>query len=136
MNPASLRILLAEDEPHTRLSLSIILRKAGHEVTAVGNGQEVLHCLDDKVTSGDPPFDVLVMDFQMPVMNGHDVLVCLRNSPLAPPVIIVTGYGDRKLVNQLHQHGCVRVIHKPFEPQELVEAVNGVGVEERCVEAG
>jgi CheY-like chemotaxis protein len=116
-------ILLAENEPHTRLSLSIILRKAGFRVTAVRNGREALTRLQASCVTGETGFDLLVLDIQMPVSSGADLLDKLHTLSQSPPVMVITGYADRALVHNLQAKGCHAILHKPFEPHELEDMI-------------
>ena len=66
------RILLAEDGPDNQRLISFLLKKAGAEVTSPGNGQwPSRHALSARNEAGQP-FDVILMDMQMPVMDGYE----------------------------------------------------------------
>ncbi|SHO42805.1 response regulator [Desulfopila aestuarii] len=71
----SLSILIAEDEPISRLFLSRVLAKLGHEVRSAKNGQEVLTILQDNES-----FDVLLTDIKMPQIDGVELSRILRSS--------------------------------------------------------
>ncbi len=94
----SLRILLAEDDDVNRFATRLLLRKMNHKVTGVENGQEVLQVLAQE------KYDVILMDVQMPVMNGVEAARAIRNhdgSRFDPsiPIIAVTAHalnGDRE----------------------------------------
>ena len=94
----SLHILLAEDEAINQLATSTLLRKAGHEVVIVENGQEVLDAVRERC------FDCILMDVQMPVMGGIEAARRIRaSSDLACgrdiPIIAMTAHamaGDRE----------------------------------------
>jgi len=94
----SLRILLAEDDPSNQLVMSKLLEKAGHTVTVVENGRLVLELLAER------DFDFILMDVQMPIMNGVDATTAIRTSATLGrkkeiPIIALTAYamvGDRE----------------------------------------
>ena len=90
-----LRILLVEDERTNRLSLTRLLEKQGHHVTSVENGERAVDILKNE------QFDCVLMDIQMPVMDGLTAMKAIRNSdgPSAKvPIFALTAHamdGDR-----------------------------------------
>lgn len=78
-----LQILVAEDNPVNRKVISIMLQKMGHEVATSANGQEAIEAAFARI------FDVIIMDIQMPMVNGLEATRAIRTRyPDAPPVII------------------------------------------------
>src|SRR5262249_61111393 len=96
--PPRLRILLADDnEVNQRISMALLERQ-GHQVHSVGNGHDALAAL-----ASEPPFDVVLMDVQMPGMDGLQAIAALRRREAGTgrhvPVIAVTAHamqGDRE----------------------------------------
>jgi PAS domain S-box-containing protein len=96
--PIRLHILLAEDDPVNRLSVQRLLEKSGHVISVAQNGAEALRILEEK------DVDCVLMDIQMPVMDGVEATKAIRSAlPLEPkrsiPVIALTAYamqGDRE----------------------------------------
>ncbi len=94
----SLKILLAEDEKINRIVAQRLLERAGCKVTAVGDGQQVLDALRQD------SFDVVLMDVQMPVMNGVEATKAIRRGKVGEhnkqiPIVALTAYamaGDRE----------------------------------------
>ncbi|MDM8525757.1 response regulator [Desulfococcaceae bacterium HSG8] len=116
---AGKHILVAEDEEYVRLSLSIILRKAGYEVTTAENGQDAL----EKITAlkdTDRPVDLLLTDIRMPGISGMELISELKKQEFDLPVFVITGYGDKELVVELMRRGCADYIDKPFDTQDLL----------------
>lgn len=117
-----LNILVAEDEQVNALVTSGILKKNGHTVTVVSNGQHAIDILMKKT------FDVVLMDVQMPVINGLEVTEIIRrgaaeNVPHDIPIIGLTAYAtdaDRKLCLDA---GMDSVVTKPFEASDLLMAI-------------
>lgn len=121
----SLRILLAEDDDVNRLSTRLILRKMNHKVTAVENGQEVLQALTQE------KYDAVLMDVQMPVMNGVEAAKAIRNhdgSRFDPtiPIIAVTAHalnGDREIFMNA---GMNDYLAKPVQGDAMRKALENI----------
>lgn len=117
-----LRILVAEDERVNRLMLETVLSKNGLEPTCVENGKEALAALEAA------PFDLVLMDVQMPVMDGLAAVRVIRSrrDVLAKiPIIAITAHameGDRE---KFLSHGFTGYISKPIKIEELLEAIEG-----------
>ncbi len=117
-----LRILLAEDEKINQIYMKEFLESRGHRVTAAGNGQEAL----DLFYTG--TFDCILMDIQMPVMNGIEAVRQIRNYEAANNcgpvrVVALTAYalkGDRE---RLLEEGMDDYVSKPIREKKLLEAI-------------
>lgn len=122
LRPAgSIRLLVAEDEPHIRRILTTLLEAAGFQLTVVQDGPAALAQLE-----GSEPFDLAVMDLLMPEMTGLDVLRELRTLGHRKdlPVIILTAKGqdaDRETAFAL---GADEFMTKPFSPKKLLVRVD------------
>jgi CheY-like chemotaxis protein len=122
-----LRLLLAEDNVvNQRLAISL-LKKRGHQVVVVGNGREALDALDDG-----PPFDAVLMDVQMPEMDGFAATAAIRarevDTGAHTPIIAMTAHalkGDRERCLAAGMDGYVT---KPLRPQELFEVLEDLPV--------
>jgi len=122
LRPERRRVLLAEDNPVNQLIARRILEKRGHDVVVVGNGAEALAALETG------SFDVVLMDIQMPVMDGLAATEWIRareHETSAPHQWIVAltahampGYGERCL-----RSGMDAYVTKPIQVQDLVAAV-------------
>ncbi|MFK7958887.1 MAG: ATP-binding protein [Phycisphaerales bacterium] len=124
-NPAAaadisgLRILLADDGPDNRRLICHLLHKAGAQIVAVNNGREAIDAVHAAVDAGEP-FDLVLMDVQMPVLDGCDATRELRRGGLAAPIIALTadamaGARDRALAA-----GCTDFASKPIRRLELL----------------
>lgn len=112
---AGARILLVEDNDINQLLGRKILAKAGFEVTVAANGQEAV----DMVKAA--PFDLVLMDIQMPVMDGLTAAALIRENPqLAElPIVAMTANDLASDVEQCLAAGMNAHISKPFDHDEL-----------------
>ena len=120
----SLRVLVAEDNRVNQELARILLERAGHHVTLVETGTAAV----DAVRRADPPFDVVLMDVQMPEMNGYEATRTIRSldDPLRrrTPVIGLTAHamqGDRE---RCLAAGMDDYVSKPIDPARLFEAMD------------
>jgi CheY-like chemotaxis protein len=119
-----LRLLLAEDNAvNQRLAVSL-LKKRGHQVVVVGNGREALAALDG------PPFDAVLMDVQMPEMDGFEATAAIRaretGTGAHTPVVAMTAHalkGDRE---RCLAAGMDAYVTKPLRPRDLFEVLEGL----------
>ena len=120
--PLNCRVLLVEDGPDNQRLIEIFLRKAGAIVTIVENGAlGVQQALAARQTG--KPFDVILMDIQMPVMDGLQATAWLRKKDYTGPIIALTAQvmdGDR---DKCIKAGCDGYLSKPIERRKLIEAV-------------
>jgi len=119
---ADRRILLAEDGPDNQRLISHLLRKAGAQAEVTENGQEAL---DAAIAARDQdhPFDVILMDMQMPVMDGYEATRQLRENDYAGAIIALTAHamaGDRE---RCLAAGCDDYITKPVHRKALVDII-------------
>ncbi len=122
-----LRILVAEDNPVSRRLVISLLEKSGHRVTAVRDGRQVLAALEAT------PCDVVLMDIQMPVMDGLRAAAEIRKEERWSrlPIIAVTAHamkGDRE---RYLQAGLDDYLSKPIRPSALYEMIERWGARQR-----
>jgi DNA-binding NtrC family response regulator len=86
-------------------------------VTTVKNGEEGLAALKEK------PFDVMVLDLKMPVMDGITTLQEMKKLNLLTEVLILTGHGSMDTAFQAIEMGAYDYVTKPFEIAELVSKI-------------
>ena len=112
--PGGRRILVVEDDPTVRDSITLLLRIDRHIVSEAANGLEALKLV------GQQPFDLVVLDFAMPEMLGGEV--ALRIKLIAPtlPILMVTAHVE-KLTD--FDKPVDAVLAKPFAVEELRSAV-------------
>ena len=112
------RILLADDAEFNRRLITVILSKAGAEVESAGNGKEALSVFERGA------FDVVLMDMQMPVMDGYQASRSLREVGFAGPILALTANamaGDRE---RCLRAGCDEYVTKPVDRRALILAIS------------
>jgi len=112
------RILIVDDEQHTRTSLRLIVQRLGHNPVCAQNGSEALELLLERHSASEP-FDLMLCDLQMPVITGEELIVKMKQRRINTPVLVITGVGDKESVVRLMRLGCRDFIDKPFSPQEI-----------------
>jgi two-component system sensor histidine kinase RpfC len=116
-----LRILLADDNRTNQQVIAKILEKAGHETEIVANGEQALDALDR--TS----FDVVLMDVNMPVMNGIEATKLYRFASLGQkrvPILALTADATPAAAHRCTEAGMDACLTKPVDPARLLAVVH------------
>lgn len=114
-----MKILVADDDPIIRKLLFEVLTSDGHQVIATENGVEALK------EAQKHPFELMFLDVHMPIMNGLETLISIRNQFPGMAVAMMDSYPDQ-LVRQAQREGALTCIHKPFDLNEIREIIEGV----------
>jgi len=123
-----LHVLVAEDNPVNRKLVTTLLRKRGHVVRAVENGREAVEAIE---ASANAPFDLVLMDIQMPEMSGFEAAQAVRERETGGdrrlPLIALTAHamqGDRERCLAAGMDGY---LSKPIDVDELIATVERFG---------
>jgi CheY-like chemotaxis protein len=116
------RVLLAEDGVDNQRLINLLLHKAGAEVTIVENGKLALEAALAAESAGQP-FDVLLTDMQMPVMDGYEAVRRLREAGYRHPIVAVTAHAMRQDEQKCLEAGCDAYTSKPIEQAALIATV-------------
>lgn len=112
------KILLADDEPSVRDTVSFYLRREGHEVLLASDGREAV------ATYRHEHPDLVILDVMMPGANGFDVCATIRGESEAVPIIMLSAKSDLVDKGTGFKNGCDDYMGKPFEPEELIMRVS------------
>lgn len=116
------KILIVDDEPDYVSTIRCRLEWNNYTVVTASNGREGLEQAATEIP------DLILLDTSMPVLNGHEMLECLRQDPKLHqiPVIMVTALCEPQDVERASSLGVADYLAKPFDSSELVEKVANV----------
>ena len=120
-------MLVVDDEPLIRWSLSETLSEGGHLVSEAGDGESALRTL----TAGPLPFDVVLLDYHLP--DSHDLALLSAIRQMAPhtAVIMMTAFSTPEMADAARRIGAYRVVAKPFEVHDIANLVLEAHLPER-----
>ncbi len=107
-------VLVVDDDNSLSRLLTIVFRDAGYDVATAPDGQAALACV-----AAETP-DVVILDLEMPGMNGREFYRELRTRGVSCPVLILSAYGAKAGQQEL---GAQSYMNKPFDPDDLLSAV-------------
>ena len=117
-SPAA-RVLVVDDEPLIRWSLTETLSDRGYDVVESGDGRSARTAVREAVGE----FDVVLLDFRLPDTEDLSLLAALRQSSPDSRIILMTAYGTPEVVRGALDLGAYRVVNKPFEMQDVANLV-------------
>jgi len=117
IEPARKRVVIAEDEALIRMDLAEMLQEEGYDVVAeAGDGEAAV-----KLAQEHQP-DLVILDVKMPVLDGISAAERIAEERVAP-VLILTAFSQRELVERAREAGAMAYLVKPFSKSDLVPAI-------------
>ncbi|THB65275.1 MAG: response regulator [Spirochaetaceae bacterium] len=115
------KILIIDDSATMRQMINIILKGAGHEVVQTAEGAEGLAALDDS-------FNLVITDYNMPNMNGAEVIRKIRAGSVnsAVPILMVTTESEASKKAEGKEAGATGWVTKPFQKEQLLGVIDKV----------
>jgi DNA-binding NtrC family response regulator len=113
-------ILVIDDDPDMRRLLSDLLLRHGYHVLEASNGTDAMFLVESE------RIDVVILDKEMPGMNGLDVLSLLRQRRPELPTIFVTAFGGQEVAEESRRRGAWFYIEKPFRVTAIVDTIQAV----------
>ena len=114
-------VLLVDDYTESRVAVRELLENSGYEVIEAAHGQQALNFL---VSSPDPPVQLIILDLQMPIMNGYQFLTLLGNYVRLStiPVLVVSAHAAPS--DQATYRNVIGYLRPPYQAEELLTLVN------------
>jgi two-component system response regulator AtoC len=112
--PQDRRILIIDDEENMRYMLELLLSKQGYSVTTAADGAAALDLLEET------PFDLILCDLKMPVMDGMAFLDACREKEVEATIIMMSAFGTIDIALQAMKRGAYDYISKPFKSDEVI----------------
>lgn len=111
-------VFIIDDDQQVREALELLMESVGLNARTFASGQVFFEHFDPMVPG------CVITDIRMPGMSGLELQKKLKQEPMQPPVIIITGHGDIPMAVDAMQSGAVDFIEKPFNDQRLLDSVH------------
>ncbi len=115
---AGMKVLVADDGDTNRRLIATVLKLAGATSTAVEDGQQAVDAI---AANGQEAFDAILMDMQMPILDGYQATRKLRSQGITIPIVALTAHALAGSDEVCYQAGCSAYLTKPIDPEGLVE---------------
>ncbi|MGI8316591.1 response regulator [Halobacillus mangrovi] len=113
------KILIVDDQAGIRLLLEEILKSEGYETVSAKTGKQALEIMEEQ------DLDLVIMDYNLPVMHGKDVLRELDDRDYQSPILIITGLSKTQIEKEVDYSFVREVIPKPFDIHKMKDLVQG-----------
>lgn len=114
-------VLVVDDDEALQTMFKLFLKKAGFSRLVVGSGKEALAALQKQ------KFDLCFLDLQLPDVTGDEIYAVAKEKYPDLTVVIVTGYPDSDMMNNILKHGPVTMLKKPLKVEDLEETLRHLG---------
>jgi signal transduction histidine kinase len=111
------KVLVVEDNKINQMVTRKIMEKSNFKTLIVDDGYAALEALSKE------PFDVVLMDINMPLINGFETTKLIRKKGLTTPIIALTAFAKDEISEQAYEAGMNDVLIKPFEPAKLIYSI-------------
>jgi len=118
-----IKILIAEDNVLNQKIIEILIKRMGWNYTLVADGVEAV----EECMKGD--YDVILMDIDMPQMNGWEATIEIRRKKKSIPIIALTAYSEESFRKKSFEAGMDYFLSKPYNKEEIYETIR------KCVHA-
>jgi two-component system, OmpR family, response regulator MprA len=116
-------VLVADDDGALRAALRSILAGDGYDVLEASDGAETLALLGAAADDVGPVPDIVVLDICMPELSGLGILSAMKRLAFPVPTVVMTAFSDRSVDVLAQKLGALRVLHKPFDLEDVRSAV-------------
>ena len=110
-------VLIVDDNENLCTTLSFILNRKGYDAISTNNGPEAIKLVTER------PFDMILMDIKMPLMNGVEALKRIKFTRSDSVVVMMTAYSVEELVQEALEEGAFSIIYKPLDIEKIVALV-------------
>lgn len=115
------RIVIIDDMEPIRRTFEMLLKASGFTVSAFSSGTQALQNADVLISS-----DCVILDFQLPDMDGLELCKQLRQKSIDIPVVIVSGSISDQNAQKLHTAGVEKILFKPVSGMELIKQIKSI----------
>ncbi len=112
-----IRVLIAEDNILNQRIIEILIKRKGWQCTLVADGSEAVEAFSDG------NYDVILMDIDMPVMDGWQATIEIRKKDKNIPIIALTAYNEESFKKKSFESGMNLFLSKPYNKEEIYEAI-------------
>ena len=120
-----LRLLVCEDSVSITSLLEVVLEAAGAQVTFCANGSAGVRCFDEQVEEGRPP-DLILMDMQMPIMDGYEATRYVKRQRQDIPVVALTAFALADDIDRCLAAGCDYYLTKPLQIHTFTQELRSI----------